>query len=143
MTITELRPVEESAAPSELTVLPTTVPAGFPSPALDFVSETINLHEHLVHDPPSTYIARVSGSSMVNAGISDGDHLLIRKGAQPRDGDVVVAVLDGQLTVKRLRLTSTGVLLQAENPEYSDIEVPELSELIIWGVAYMCLHSLR
>lgn len=55
----------------------------------------------------------------------------------------MVAVLDGQLTVKRLRLTSTGVLLQAENPEYPDIEVPELSELIIWGVAYMCLHSLR
>lgn len=124
-------------------MLPTALPAGFPSPALDFVHESINLQEQLVHDPPATFIARVSGDSMTGAGISDGDQLLIRKGTQPRDGDVVVAVLDGQFTVKRLRLTGTGVLLQAENPEYPDIPVPELSELVVWGVAYMCLHSLR
>lgn len=124
-------------------MMPTALPAGFPSPALDFVHESINLQEHLVHDPPATFIARVSGDSMVGAGISDGDHLLIRKGTSPRDGDVVVAVLDGQFTVKRLRLTGNGVRLQAANPEYPDIQVPELSELVVWGVAYMCLHSLR
>lgn len=124
-------------------MVPTALPAGFPSPALDFVHESINLQEHLVHDPPATFIARVSGDSMIGAGISDGDQLLIRKGTRPRDGDVVVAVLDGQFTVKRLRFTDSGVLLQAANPEYPDIPVPELSELVVWGVAYMCLHSLR
>ena len=143
MNVSALTAVASQATPMELPAMPTAVPAGFPSPALDFVHESINLQEHLVHDPPATFIARVSGESMINAGISDGDHLLIRKGTQPRDGDVVVAVLDGQFTVKRLRLTGTGVLLEAANPEYPDIQVPELSELAVWGVAYMCLHSLR
>lgn len=124
-------------------MLPTALAAGFPSPALDFVHESINLQEHLIHDPPATFIARVSGDSMTGTGISDGDQLLIQKGTRPRDGDIVVAVLDGQFTVKRLRLTAAGVLLQAENPEYPDIAVSELSELVVWGAAYMCLHSLR
>ncbi|WP_396897425.1 LexA family protein [Nesterenkonia ebinurensis] len=143
MRVSELTTVAWPGPPVQLPATPEAVPAGFPSPALDFVHESINLQEHLIHDPPATFIARVSGDSMTGAGISNGDHLLIRKGTRPRDGDVVVAVLDGQFTVKRLRLTSSGVLLEAANPDYPDIPVPELSELTIWGVAYMCLHSLR
>lgn len=116
---------------------------GFPSPALDFTAEAINLHQHLVHDPPSTYIARVSGDSMEGAGISDGDQILIRRGQTPRDGDVVVAVLEGEFTLRRLRLTGGTVLLRAEHPGYQDILVEEPSELVVWGVAYVSLHHLR
>lgn len=116
---------------------------GFPSPAIDFTAEAINLHEHLVHDPPSTYIARVSGASMEGAGISDGDQILIRRGQTPRDGDVVVAVLEGQFTLRRLRLTDGTIVLSAEHPEYADITMEDPSELVIWGVAYVSLHHLR
>jgi DNA polymerase V len=143
VSICDLRAVPVTGPSLEVPVLPTSVQAGFPSPALDFVHESINLQDHLVYDPPATFIARVSGDSMLEAGISDGDQLLIHKGTRPRDGDVVIAVLDGQFTVKRLRLSGTGVVLAAANPDYPDINVPELSELSIWGVAYMCLHALR
>lgn len=80
---------------------------------------------------------------MVNAGISDGDELLVDRSKRPRDGDVVVAVLDGQLTVKRLQVTASGVVLRAESEGYPDIAVAELSELVVWGVATYCLHHLR
>ncbi|NDK30831.1 LexA family protein [Nesterenkonia haasae] len=143
MSILDIRAVPVTAPALEVPMMPTAVQAGFPSPALDFVHESINLQEHLVYDPPATFIARVSGDSMVGAGISHGDQLLIHKGTRPRDGDVVIAVLDGQFTVKRLRLTGARIRLEAANPEYPDIEIPELSELSIWGVAYMCLHGLR
>jgi DNA polymerase V len=77
---------------------------------------------------------------MEGAGISDGDELIVNRALEPKDGSVVVAVLDGELTIKRLRITPTGVVLQAENPAYPDIEVPALSDLVIWGTAVRCLH---
>jgi DNA polymerase V len=79
---------------------------------------------------------------MEGAGISDGDELVVNRALEPRDGSVVVAVLDGELTVKRLRITVAGVVLQAENPEYPDIKVTELASLEIWGTATVCLHHL-
>ena len=85
---------------------------------------------------------RVSGESMEGAGISDGDELIVNRALEPHDGCVVVAVLDGELTIKRLRITPAGVVLQAENPAYPDIEVPALSDLTIWGVATRCLHHV-
>lgn len=99
--------------------------------------------EMLVEDHAATFIVRVSGHSMTGAGIDHGDELLVDRSKTPRDGDVIVAVLDGELTVKRLRLTGAGVVLQAENAEYPDITVAELSELQVWGVATYCLHHLR
>lgn len=116
---------------------------GFPSPALDFAAASINLHEHLVHDPPSTYVAQISGDAMEGAGISDGDQILIRRGQRPRSGDVVVAVVEGQFTLRRLRRAGRSVSLVAEHPGYPDIIVEDPSELVIWGVAYVCLHHLR
>jgi DNA polymerase V len=85
---------------------------------------------------------RVSGESMEGAGISDGDELIVNRALEPVDGSVVVAVLDGELTIKRLRITGTGVVLQAENPVYPDIRVPSVADLVIWGVATRCLHHV-
>jgi DNA polymerase V len=79
---------------------------------------------------------------MEQVGISDGDELIVNRALEPRDGSVVVAVLDGELTIKRLRITPTGVVLQAANPNYADIHVPALAELTIWGVATRCLHHV-
>ncbi|MFE4080438.1 LexA family protein [Paenarthrobacter sp. YIM B13468] len=121
---------------------PVAVAAGYPSPAQDYFDGRIDLNEHLIKDVTSTFIVRVSGHSMEQAGISDGDELLVNRALEPKDGSVVIAVLDGELTVKRLRITPSGVILQADNPAYPDIEVPALSELTIWGVATTCLHHV-
>lgn len=122
---------------------PVAVPAGFPSPAQDYFEGRIDLNTHLIRDITCTYLVRVSGDSMKDAGITDGDELVVDRAAQPVDGSVVVAVLDGELTVKRLRVDRRGqARLVADNPDYPDIEVPELSELIIWGVVTRCLHHV-
>ncbi|AUZ33146.1 peptidase S24 [Arthrobacter sp. PGP41] len=123
-------------------ISPVPVAAGFPSPAQDYFDGRIDLNAHLIKDITSTYVVRVTGDSMEGAGISDGDELIVNRALEPKDGSVVVAVLDGELTVKRLRLTGTGVVLQAENPRYPDIRVQALSELTIWGVATRCLHHV-
>ena len=144
MHATVLRPAARTVrALRPIRVAPISVPAGFPSPAQDYYSGDIDLTEMLVDDHAATFIVRVSGHSMEGAGISNGDELLVDRSKTARDGDVIVAVLDGELTVKRLRLTGGGVVLQAENAEYPDIVVPELSELQVWGVATYCLHHLR
>lgn len=118
------------------------VPAGFPSPSQDYSDTKIDLTQMLIRDELSTFIVRVSGDSMEGAGIYDGDKLIVDRSIEPRDGHVVIAVVDGEMTVKRLRVTSNGVVLQAENAEYPDATVPELSDLTIWGVATTCLHHL-
>lgn len=133
-------------APTTATVLlvaPTAVAAGFPSPAQDYFDGEIDLTEMLIDDQAATFIVRVAGHSMTDAGIFHGDELLVDRSKTPRDGDVVVAILDGELTVKRLRRTPAGVVLQADNVEHPDIVVPELSDLQVWGVATYCLHHLR
>ncbi|VXB65323.1 Error-prone repair protein UmuD [Arthrobacter sp. 9V] len=123
-------------------VAPVAVAAGYPSPAQDYFDGRIDLNAHLVKDVTSTFIVRVTGQSMEQAGISDGDELVVNRALEPKDGSVVVAVLDGELTIKRLRITPSGVVLQADNPCFPDIEVPALSELTIWGVATRCLHHV-
>lgn len=136
------RVIEAGVSLLSVRVSPVPVAAGYPSPAQDYYDGRIDLNEHLIKDITSTYIVRVSGASMEGAGISDGDELIVNRALEPHDGCVVVAVLDGELTIKRLRITSAGVVLQAENPAYPDIQVPALSDLVIWGVATRCLHHV-
>jgi DNA polymerase V len=123
-------------------ISPVSVAAGYPSPAQDYFDGRIDLNEHLIKDITSTYIVRVSGDSMEGAGISDGDELIVNRALEPKDGSVVIAVLDGELTIKRLRIAAGVVLLRAENPNYPDIRVAALSDLVIWGVATRCLHHV-
>ena len=120
------------------------VACGWPSPSQDYFDGRINLNEHLIKDVTSTFVVRVSGDSMEGAGISDGDELIVNRALTPRDGSIVIAILDGELTVKRLQLKDGGeVVLQAENPKYHDSKVPDESALQIWAVAETCLHDLR
>ena len=116
--------------------------SGFPSPSRDYFDGRIDLNRHLIRDITSTYIVRVSGDSMNGTGISDGDELIVDRSLTPRDGAVVVAVLNGELAVRRLRLTGRGIVLAAENPHYEDISVPDPAELSIWGVVTRCLHHV-
>ena len=136
------RVIEAGASLLSVLISPVPVAAGYPSPAHDYFDGRIDLNEHLIKDITSTYIVRVSGDSMEGAGISDGDELIVNRALRPTDGSVVIAVLDGELTIKRLRITASGVLLQADNPRYPDLRVPAMSDLVIWGVATRCLHHV-
>ena len=136
------RVIDAGASLFSVLISPVAVAAGFPSPAQDYFDGRIDLNAHLITDITSTFVVRVTGDSMEGAGISDGDELIVNRALEPRDGSVVIAVLDGELTVKRLRITDSGIILQAENPRYPDIRVPALSELTVWGVATRCLHHV-
>jgi len=114
--------------------------AGFPSPAQDYWSGDIDLGEHLIRDRTSTFIVRAVRNSMERAGIFDGDRLIVDRAITPEHGHIVVAILDGEFTEKRLQVLRGHIVLHAENPRFPDIEIPELSELTIWGVVTWVLH---
>lgn len=136
------RMIDAGAEPGHIPVAPVPVPAGYPSPSQDYFSSELDLNEHLIKDKTSTFIVRVAGDSMEPAGISDGDELIVNRALAPKDGSVVVAILDDELTIKRLRITRAGIVLQSDNPDYPPIRVPELSDLRIWGVVTWCLHHV-
>ncbi len=134
-------PIVSDAPRRQIPVMSYRVPAGFPSPADDYVQDRVDLNEHLIQHRDASFILRVSGWSMVGAGIFDGDELIVDRAIEPIDGHVVVAVIDGELTVKRLKKSGKKIRLVAENPEYPDIEFNEGEELVIWGVVTRVLHK--
>lgn len=120
--------------------------AGFPSPADDYVERRLDLNTYCVEHPEATFFFRVAGLSMMDAGIFEGDILVVDRSIQPVSGKVVVAVLDGEFTVKRLQLPQPGspepIRLLPENPDFTPIEVQDGQDLEIWGVARHVIHSL-
>ena len=110
------------------------ISAGFPSPADDFKEIRISLDKELVKNQESTFYARVSGDSMLGAGIDDGDLLVIDKSLSPENGKIAVCFIDGDFTVKRIVKEKGKLYLKAENKQYKPIEIGEENELIIWGV---------
>jgi DNA polymerase V len=118
------------------------VSAGFPSPAGDYVESQIDLNEWLVGNKLATYIVRVEGDSMAGE-IHSGDRLIVDRSLEPRNRDVVVACIDGEMTVKRLLVEDGRRLLAADNPEYPPVEIDGDRELIIWGVVTHSIHRLR
>lgn len=120
----------------------TRIPAGFASPADDFVDKALDLNELCVQHPAATFFVRVEGDSMTGASISDGDILVVDRSVEPADGRVVIAALDGELTVKRVRLQDGRLLLAAENDTYPPIPVGEEQDLVIWGVVTHVIHRV-
>ena len=118
------------------------IAAGFPSPADDYVEVGIDLNEQLIRHPTSTFFLRVSGESMIDAGIHDGDLLVVDRSLEPRPGRVVVAVLDGTFTLKRLARHRGRLRLEAANPDYPALELHRCGEVQIWGVAVHVIHPL-
>ena len=114
----------------------------FPSPADDYVEKQIDLNTHLIQHKEATFILRVTGWSMRDVGIFDGDEIIVDRAITPVDGKIVVAAIDGELTVKRLRQIGTAVHLGAENPDFPDIVLNEGQELCIWGVVTRVLHRV-
>lgn len=119
------------------------VSAGFPSPADDYVEDRLDLNQLLVQNKSSTFFLRVQGDSMVNAGIQDGDMIVVDRSITPVDRSVIVAVIDGELTVKRLVLINGVAELHAENAKYAPIRFKEGQNLTIWGVVTSSVHSVN
>lgn len=118
------------------------VAAGFPSAADDYVDQQVNLHELLVHNSAATYFVRAVGDSMLGAGVHDGDLLVVDRSAEARSGRVVIAALDGELTVKRLVRRKGRALLLPENPAYPEIDITDREHVHIWGVVTYAVHKL-
>lgn len=119
-----------------------TIPCGFPSPAEDFLSNPLDLNSHLVSHPAATFFVRVEGDSMQNAGILSGDLLVVDRALSAREGDVVVAVVHGEFTVKRLKKEGDNFHLVAENPKYPKKMIDQ-EEIQIWGVVTHAIHTFR
>ena len=114
--------------------LDTGISAGFPSPAEDFKEERLSLDSMLVKNKLATFYARVSGQSMVDAGLDDNDLLVIDRSLEPAHNRIAVCFLDGEFTVKRLRVEKDGVWLQPENENYEPIKITEENDFVIWGI---------
>ena len=110
------------------------VAAGFPSPADDYIEGRLSLDEHLIQNKNATFFVRAKGNSMTGAGIFDGDLLVVDKSLSPSSGDIVIAIVDGDLTVKRYIRRAEKVILKAENPSFKEIELQDGQELQVWGV---------
>lgn len=118
------------------------VPAGFPSPADDYVEQTLDLNEHLIRRETSTFFVRVAGHSMTDAGIHDDDILVVDRAAEPTDGAIVVAALDGELTVKRYCLREGDPYLVPENEAHAPISLQPGQDLVVWGVVQHVIHEV-
>lgn len=135
------RPADD-APPLTLPLFAHRIPAGFPSPADDYVEDRLDLNELLVRHAEATYFLRVKGDSMIGAGIHPGDLIVVDRSLAPQDGQVVVAEVDGQLTVKRLHFVAGVPELHPENPHYPVIRFREGQELRVWGVVTSAVHKV-
>lgn len=119
------------------------VPAGFPSPADDYIEQVIDLNELAIANPAATFFVRAKGTSMIQAGIQDNAILVVDRSIEPTSGRIVIAAVNGEFTVKRLKKTSGGeIMLMPENPAYEPIYVKEGSEVSVWGVVTFVLNAL-
>ena len=117
------------------------VSAGFPSPADDYTEENIDLNEHLISNPFSTFFLRVKGDSMINAGIKDKDLIIVDKSLIAKPGNIVIAMIDGEFTIKRLAIKNDELYLKAENRNYPDFRFKNHIDVQIWGVVIYSIHS--
>ena len=124
----------ETSTELDLPFVESGISAGFPSPADDFLDVSIDLNKALIQNPSATFYGRVKGDSMIDAGMNDGDLLIIDKSLEPEDGKIAVCFIDGEFTVKRIKIESDVIWLMAENKKYSPIKVTSDNDFIIWGI---------
>tara|TARA_B100000315_G_scaffold183972_1_gene172947 strand:+ start:115 stop:510 length:396 start_codon:yes stop_codon:yes gene_type:complete len=118
----------------------TFISAGFPSPAEDFTELSISLDKHLIQNPAATFMAYANGNSMVRAGIHHGDILIIDRSLAARDGDIIIAVIHGEFTVKQLSIVKDTFFLIPQNPQHSPLKISDDMDFDIWGVV---IYSIR
>ena len=132
----------ESANTWSLPLYASSVSAGFPSPADDYIETALDLNEHLIKHPAATFFVKVKGDSMIGAGINSGDILIVDRSLEAKNNKIVVAIVNGDFTVKRFVKRKDKVYLLAENPEYEPIEVKQGMDFEVWGVVMHVIHSV-
>jgi DNA polymerase V len=117
------------------------VAAGFPSPAGDYIDKKLDLNELLIKHPAATFFVRAKGDSMAGAGIRSGDILIVDRALEPGDGRIVIAAVEGDLTVKRIRKKDGKLFLEPENDQFQPIEITADRSLLVWGVVTHVIHK--
>jgi len=117
------------------------IPAGFPSPAEDHIDIPLDLNEHLIRHPAATFYVYAKGNSMQNSGIYDGDLLIVDRAVEPKLKNIVIAIIDGEFTVKRISKIKNKIYLLPDNKEYQPIEIKDSSNFQIWGVVIYTIHK--
>ena len=134
--------LKPGSSPREWPVFVSTISAGFPSPADDYIENRIDLNAYLVQHKEATFFLRVQGDSMTGLGILNNDLLVVDRSLQVEDGKIVIATVGGEFTVKQLVYSQKGCILKAANPEYQDIIVDSENDLEVWGVVRWAIHKL-
>jgi DNA polymerase V len=144
VSLSQLRQLEElkSQPPYQIPLFSSKVQAGFPSPADEYVEGYLDLNTKFIKHPSSTFVLQATGDSMQDCGIFSGDWLLVDRSIEPTDGRIVIAAINGELTVKRLSLKGSRVQLLPANPKFHPIDITEESDMVIWGVVILVLHEL-
>lgn len=119
------------------------IKAGFPSPAQDYMEAAIDLNKELIKHPASTFYGRVKGDSMIDANVHDGDILVIDKSLEPQNGDMAVCFIDGEFTIKYIKLEKDVIWLQPANEKYAPIKVTIDNDFLIWGIVTYCIQNVR
>lgn len=132
---------KESAEQKLFHLYATKVEAGFPSPADDYLEGQLDLNEHLIKNPASTFFVRVSGESMVGAGINPNDLLIVDRSLRPNSGSIVIAIISGEFTVKRFVFRENSYWLVPENSNFKEKKISEDDDVAIWGVVTNVIHS--
>ncbi len=143
MRVTVLGPAEELLSSEEIPFFCGGVRAGFPSPAGDYLEGSLSLQDMLIEHPAATFLIKVEGHSMKDAGILDGDIAVVDRALPPSNGRIVVAVVDDEFCLKRLVYRSGRCFLESANASFPPIEVSDCSENKIWGVVKHVIHTLR
>lgn len=130
-------------APIPIPTSMATVQAGFPSPAEDYLENKLDLNELVIRHPAATFFVRVEGESMINANIHSGDILVVDRSIKPASGKVVIAVINGEFTVKRFIINSSGAFLVPENDSYPSLKIENESDFQVWGVVTYVIHKTR
>lgn len=133
----------DDSNPIEIPMLDVGIKAGFPSPAADFEENRISLDRYIIKNPDSTFFAKASGDSMINAGINDGDLLVIDRSLEPRNNVIAVCYIDGEFTIKRIHKTKDKIYLLPENENYKPIEITPENDLIIWGIVTHTIKKMQ
>lgn len=136
------RPVKVTAV-SAFPLFLESVQAGFPSPADDYIDQQLDLNQHVIEHPAATFFVRVEGRSMIDAGISSGDILVVDRARQSAHNSIVIAAVDGELTVKRLKKKGRAMFLVPENAEFEPIKITPDTAVDIWGVVTYVIHCVK
>jgi DNA polymerase V len=142
-TVLTIMGFKESPPDSSYPLFLSGVSAGFPSPAEDYIDKRLSLDEYLIQNKTATFFVQVSGTSMVNAGISDGSLVVVDRSLKAQSGDIVVAIVNNEFLIKRIEMRGSECYLHAENEQYGTVTLNENSGDCIWGVVTSCIQKFR